>query len=288
MKTKILFLFLAICAAQQMYAQSMEALQLAVKNREQTFLGALIDPSSINKPDHQFIDATLNPIIISSSLLTIKSQTITPSYNNMMDFVRKSLEGNKVAKPNLNFSYGTKELKSYNEAAVYFGQNIDPALYFGTSKKTKKTLTAVQISQTFFSLVMDLPDQLCSEESILAQADKLVYVGVINFGRQVLVFIESDFDSKEVDAAVKDIMSKTYSNAMNKIPKSAAIIANSTVRIVLPQGETLEITDPANPLADVMKYMNKDFNADDFGCPINFTAVGLKDNAPFMNEYTIE
>ena len=50
--------------------------------------------------------------------IPIKSQTITPSYNNMMKAIHKALKTNDVLKSNNSFSFVIKKIKSYQELAV--------------------------------------------------------------------------------------------------------------------------------------------------------------------------
>lgn len=73
-----------------------------------------------------------------------------------------------------------------------------------------------------------------------------------------------------------------------KISKSKAILANSTIRVMLPGKETIEITDLSNPLSDVVAYINRGINADDFGKPIKFNAVLLKNRGMFVNKFEIK
>lgn len=288
MKTRIFFCLLIILGVQYTYAQT-TATQFMAKNPEQTFIGAIMEANSINKDNHQFIDTPLNPITVSYSLPGIHSMQISsPSYDNMTNAIREILKTNDITKPNLSFSFAVNELQSPGEIASILGQNIDPDFYFGIAEKTKKTLACIYISQSLFSIDMDMPKDVCSDEKVLARGDELIVINSVWFGRQALVMVESDYDYQEIKMAINELLSGTQTLSTEKISKSKAILANSTIRIMLPGNETMEITNPANPLSDVIAYINRDFSTDDFGKPIKFSAMHLKSRSVFVNEYKME
>lgn len=286
MKTRIFFCLLIILGVQYTQAQ-ITATPFMTKNPEQTFIGAIMDPNSINKDTYQFIDAPLNPITVSYSLL-YPAHILSPSYDNMINAIRERLKTTPLTKPNLSFSFAVNELQSPGEIASILGQNIDPDFYFGIAQKTKKTLACIYISQSLFSIDMDIFEDVCSDEEVLARGDELIVINSVCFGRQALVMVESDYDYQEIRMAINELLSGTQTLSTEKISKSKAILANSTIRIMLPGNETMEITNPANPLSDVIAYINRDFSADDFGKPIKFSAMHLKSRSVFVNEYKIE
>lgn len=105
---------------------------------------------------------------------------------------------------------------------------------------------------------MDIFEDVCSDEKVLARGDELIIVSSAFFGRQALVMVESDYDYREVRMAINELLNGTQNFAIEKISKSKAILANSTIRIMLPGNETIEITDPANLLSNVMAYMYRE------------------------------
>lgn len=288
MKTKIILFLLLILGVQYADAQ-IESSEFMVKNPEQTFVGAIMEASSINKDTHLFIDTPLNPVTVSYSLpITAPAQILSPSYDNMMNAVREKLEANHINKPNLSFSFAVNELQSPAEIASILGQNINPGFYFGITQKTKKTLACVYISQALFSIDMDLFEDVCSDEKVLARGDELIIIGSVIFGRQALVMVESDYEYDEVRMAINELLGEKQTFSTEKISKSKAILANSTIRVMLPGNETIEITDLSNPLSDVVAYINRGFSADDFGKPIKFNAVLLKSRGMFVNKFEIK
>lgn len=105
---------------------------------------------------------------------------------------------------------------------------------------------------------MDIFEDVCSDEKVLARGDELIIVSSAFFGRQALVMVESDYDYREVKMAINELLNGTQNFAIEKISKSKSILANSTIRIMLPGNETMEITDPANLLSNVMAYMYRE------------------------------
>lgn len=288
MKTKIILFLLLILGVQYADAQ-IESSEFMVKNPEQTFVGAIMEASSINKDTHLFIDTPLNPVTVSYSLpITAPAQILSPSYDNMMNAVREKLEANHINKPNLSFSFAVNELQSPAEIASILGQNINPGFYFGITQKTKKTLACVYISQALFSIDMDLFEDVCSDKKVLARGDELIIIGSVIFGRQALVMVESDYEYDEVRMAINELLGEKQTFSTEKISKSKVILANSTIRVMLPGNETIEITDLSNPLSDVVAYINRGFSADDFGKPIKFNAVLLKSRGMFVNKFEIK
>lgn len=290
MKTTICIILFCILGIEVASSQKQSSSKISVKNPEKTFIGAILKPESINKTDHEFVTATLNPITISSANLTMKSMEIVPSYKNMMDAVRKRVqEGASLNQGHILFS-AVQELKSYKDISFHFGQTIDPDLYLGTKdgKKSKKTLVALIISRSIISLDMDFPDELSSDKDILAQADKLIYIASVEIGRNALVIVESDKDKKDVIAAVNERLSQKKNRQAQTVSWSEAILANSIIRVVTPQDSHFEVTAPDDPIGDVWEYIYWQPTADDFGTPISFSAASLKDNALFVNEYEIK
>lgn len=288
MKTKIILFLLLILGVQYADAQ-IESSEFMVKNPEQTFVGTIMEASSINKDTHLFIDTPLNPVTVSYSLpITAPAQILSPSYDNMMNAVREKLEANHINKPNLSFSFVVNELQSPAEIASILGQNINPGFYFGITQKTKKTLACVYISQALFSIDMDLFEDVCSDEKVLARGDELIIIGSVIFGRQALVMVESDYEYDEVRMAINELLGEKQTFSTEKISKSKVILANSTIRVMLPGNETIEITDLSNPLSDVVAYINRGISADDFGKPIKFNAVLLKSRGMFVNKFEIK
>lgn len=281
MKTILITLFILLAGALSTYAQQsiQESSIFISKQPDKLFLGGLIESESLNSTDYRMVETTLNPITVSCSLGG-KSVTFSPSYKNMMEAVRHYVQTASNTKPNLEFSILTKELGSYDETASFFGQTIDPQLYFGTKRKNKRMLTAFLISQSFFSISMDLPEQLCTDEEVMQQADKLIYTNTVEFGRVVLITLESNFSQTEASNALSKVLKGVSLSDADK-----TLLATANLHITIPGQEGITINRPDCPLADVVAYLNKPFSMENFGQPIKFRASYLRDNSVFINKY---
>lgn len=289
MKAKIVLVLLFFLGTQWVCAQNITstATEFTVKNPEITFLGAILEANSLNKDAHQLVNVPLNPVTMSFSSLSLGSREIAPSYTNMMAEIRAALKESGASKPNHSFSYTTSQVESYRELGFLFGQEINPATLFGvkTPQKLKKTLAVVNMKQVYFSVDMDIPEQLCADLSQISAygKDDLIYVGSVQFGRRVVLMIESNFDYQEVRLAVDNLLK---AETVKVDEKSKMIIANSTIRFMAIGDEKMPEMDLDNPFATLLSYMNQERTSDNFGIPISFSASYLSNHGVFANTYT--
>ena len=160
---------------------------------------AILEANSINQDTYKFLKISMNPINMGYTI-PIKSQTITPSYNNMMKAIHEALKTNDVLKSNYSFSFVIKKIKSYQELAVNWGQNINLQQLLGITPdyKPQKNIILIDINQSFFSIIMDMPESLSTDPQVLQQLDKLAFINSIQFGRKVILVIESNIISINV------------------------------------------------------------------------------------------
>ena len=126
MKTKIIYTIVFLMIAKLAYSQEEQysADKFVAKCPNEIFIGAILEANSINQDTYKFLKISMNPINMGYTI-PIKSQTITPSYNNMMKAIHEALKTNDVLKSNYSFSFVIKKIKSYQELAVNWGQNIN-------------------------------------------------------------------------------------------------------------------------------------------------------------------
>lgn len=103
---------------------------------------------------HQLLNVPMNPITISYSL-PLKSETIIPSYDNMLRAIQQKLQENNVLKPNYQFSFTLKQIDSYEQLALFFGEEIDLSDLFKITSPNPihKTVAVLDISQSYFPLL---------------------------------------------------------------------------------------------------------------------------------------
>lgn len=261
--------------------------KFAAKKPGNTFIGALIEVDKINSDNHQFLDIPQKSISISFNL-PIKSREIIPSYNNMMDVVQDIIKNGNIPKQNVSFSHIIRDIKSYDELSVFFGQKINPTLLFGVpeNKEPKLNVVAVNLEQELFSIYMDIEDlPVFNIDNPEIEEDKLLYLNSVTFGRKAVVLIESNQSVGKIKEAINDVV-QNY-DALEKITEvSHSVLANSLIRIMVTGNNTGLDTQTDNALIDALLYFNREITIDDFGSPITFTAAWLKDNSVFVNDLT--
>ena len=263
-------------------------ISFAAKSPGKTFIGAVIEADKINSDTHEFLDVSQESITISFSL-PVKSQEIVPSYNNMMNAVEDIIKNGDVPTQNVSFSHTIREIKSYDELTLFFGQKINPTLLFGVpaNEEPKQNVVAVNLEQKLFSIDMDIPDEsgfVIDNPEI--DKDKLLYLGSVTFGRKAIVLIESNQSESKIKATVDDVV-QNYDTPTKIAESSHSLLANSTIRVMIAGDNSAVDFQADNALIDALLYFNRDITANDFGSPIIFTAAWLKDNSVFVNDITL-
>lgn len=258
--------------------------KFVVKCPNEIFIGAILEGNSINQDTYKFLKTSMNPINMGYTI-PIKSQTITPSYNNMMKALHEALKTNDALKSNHSFSFVIKKMKSYNELALNWGQNINfqQLLNITSDHKPQKNIILVDISQSFFSIMMDMPESPSTDPQILQQLDKLIFVNSIQFGRKVILIIESNTDYEELHETIHNLLNSKDTNQ-----KGLAILANSNIRLITIGNKGIKDVDPNNPFTSILNYLSSAVTSDDFGVPISFSASNLKDNSVFVNYFNAQ
>ena len=281
MNNRILYTTLLLfCILQVGYAQNMKhkAIDMTPKQPSDLFIGAVLDSKSLNSGVYKFVETPFADVIITSTIPGVRAKTIVPTYDNMMMALSESVtEGGGELNGNQSFSFSIRELSSYGDLSMYWGQQIDLLDAFGILADQKsKNLVAVEVSLALFSIDMDLPTAPPAETS-----NDNIYVGSISFGRKVIVVVESDFALADVITAIKDMLDRDD----NLLESSKAIVANSTFRIMNIGNKAIEASDSDNPLSGVADYVGKVGTATDFGIPISFGGAYVNGSAQFENNF---
>lgn len=287
MEKAIIFITLQLTFSFCLIAQNVEqiATRFGVKAPYDIFVGGILKANDINNGKHQFLNIRMNPITISYSLL-LKSEVIVPSYSNMIDAIQKKLQESNVLKPSYQFSFTIKQLDSFEQLSSAFGETIDISAYFGITNPSIfcKTALVLDISQSYFSLSMDIPEVLSDDPLVKDQINELLYVNSIEFGKRAILIVESNFSYQELKNALTEILS-TSNNKNTISEKTKSLIANSTIRALILDPQEIQNITPDNPLEYLLKYMNAEVNSENFGVPIFFNAAWLKDNSVYVNKF---
>lgn len=287
MKAKILYTIAFFAIARLAYCQEEQysADKFAAKCPNEIFIGAILEANSINQDTYKFSNISMDPITIGYTI-PIKSQTIIPSYNNMVDALHEALKANKdILKSNYSFSFVIKKIKSYGELAISWGQEVNLQELFSITPnyKPQKNIVLVDINQSFFSIIMDMPESLNTNPQISQQLDKLVLVNSIQFGRKVTLVMESNIDYDELKETINNLL-----NNKKASQKEQAILANSNIRLVSIGNKGIKDIDPNNPFTSLLDYFSQTVTPDAFGVPISFSASNLKNYSVFVNHFNIK
>ena len=203
-------------------------------------------------------------------------------------FIGAILEANSINQDTYKFlkiSFVIKKIKSYQELAVNWGQNINLQQLLGITPdyKPQKNIILIDINQSFFSIIMDMPESLSTDPQVLQQLDKLAFINSIQFGRKVILVIESNIDYDKLQETIDNLLkSKEVSQ------KELAILANSNIRLMTIGNKGIKDINPDNPFTSILTYLSSTVTPDDFGGPISFSASNIKDNSVFVNYFNVQ
>ena len=78
-------------------------------------------------------------------------------------------------------------------------------------------MAVLDISQSYFSIAMDMPEEELSNSPIVQeQLSELIYVGSIEFGRRSILIVESDLNYQDVKVALNEILNKSTTKKGDK------------------------------------------------------------------------
>lgn len=287
MRSRLMYIAILLLSitVQQVYGQSYESSARSFVNKcpHATFIGAILEPGSLNKDKYDILNVSINPITVSYGIWG-KSQEIKPSYDNMMEAVRTLLKSGGSVSQNGKFSFTSRDIKSYGEIALFWGQSMNLETFMGVSSDTKpgRNRVVIDIEQAYLNVIMDLPESLSNDPEVIKRKDELIYVGSIQFGKKATVLVESNLDTSVLKEAINSALSEKGLDE-----KGEAVLANSTIRLMSVSNENyFAQMNPDNPFEKLVEYFNEKITPDNFGLPISFTASYVKDNSVFENKFS--
>lgn len=259
---------------------------IAAKSPELLYLGAAMEQKTINGNQHQVLDLIQDDIQISFNSLNTKSKTIKSQKESMYKAIDEAVSTTNMAKwQNKSLSFTIRELASYKDIEVFFGQTFDLKPWFSISDQAlkPKTLMVINLERVAFSVDMDLPPTgaFKTNASLLAKydLDNIIYTNTLSFGRRAMIIIESNVEAPAVKSALSKILQKEAATNLDK-----GILANCTYRVLLLGNNSVDL-DSKQPVQQAIAYVEAEISAANYGQPISFGAVYLKNNQLFSNKY---
>lgn len=267
-------------------AQQQQATVIAAKSPEMLYLGAVMEQKNINSNQHQVLDLIQDDIVITFNSLHAKSNVIKAQKEAMYKAIDAALSTtNRAAWQGKNFSFTLKELGSYQDIELFFGQTFDLNTWFSVVDQSSKpkTLLAINLERVAFSVDMDMPESgaFKTNAALLAKynPDNLIYANTLSFGRRAMVIVESNIDVSEVKSALSKILKREPSSDREK-----GVLANCTYRVLLLGNNSVDL-DSKRPVQQVIEYVETEISTSNYGSPISFGAAYLKNNQLFNNKY---
>ena len=258
----------------------------ASKNPSTLYLGGVLKKNNLNEDAHKVLSLIDDDITMSFDGILVKSVTFrTGKYNMYRSLVGAlSMLSSPVFKNNTSFSYNIQEIKQYSAVEYYLGQTVNLSEWFSILAETKmpKTLLALDIKRTAFTVYLDLPPvgSFATDPEEIAKYDleDLIYVNSISFGRRVLILVESNLDKNTVNMTLKNVLESEEISEHDE-----AVLANCSFRTVVFGNQSIPVS--TTPFEDVLDYIEGELTKDNYGLPISFGAAHLKDNSVFENNY---
>lgn len=258
----------------------------ASKNPSTLYLGGVLKKNNLNEDEHNVLNLIEDDITMSFDGASVRSVTLRAGKDNMYRSLDEafSTSSSPVFQNNTSFSYDLQEIKQYSAVENYLGQTVNLGEWFSIlpEAKTPKTLLALDIKRTAFTVYLDLPPEgsfaTDPEEIAKYNLEDLIYVNSLSFGRRVLILVESNLDKNTVNMTLKNVLESEVISDHDE-----AVLANCTFRTVVFGSEPIPVGP--TPFEHVLDYIEEELTKDSYGLPISFGAAHLKDNSVFENKY---
>ncbi|KGE13114.1 hypothetical protein [Sphingobacterium deserti] len=279
-----IILFLYVLGGHNAAAAQERSTNLFTKAPKDVYLGAIMTIQSINKPVHEFVAAEPMTMRVSTSSNTWENLSFELN-SSRKDLQKKMEERYKPTSQNLSFSYAIEEITDYNRLSLYFGQLVDVKKWFkipAGESETNKVM--IHLEQILFTLDLDMMDpqkQVDAVKNKELNVDSLIIINSLLFGKKAVVLVESN----QPTTVIRSILQSEI-QGRELTPQQKSIMSTFTFRVAV-FGTKKEIAfDNDKPLSNVLNFFNTstDFLPD----PLSFSAVYIKDNSVFENEYAIK
>ena len=246
------------------------------KSPDKIYLGAIMDINTLNKDTHPVLDISNRQKINVLQEGPIKNIQISPSKENMNNFILNDIKDEDFDSYVNTFDYSIDSYPSYERLGPIFGEKIDAEIMLGvTTKNTadNHSITIVKLSRLLNRLLFEVEDDKIQDHPAIAalNLNDLMYVQDIWFGRMATIVVESKSDSDSIKAILEKIL-----NGQKLSEQESAIIANSTVHYSLFNDPKANF-DSGDTFENVKQYMKAMPTKEDFLRPIYFSGQSLAD-----------
>ncbi|KIO76313.1 hypothetical protein TH53_15815 [Pedobacter lusitanus] len=288
---KVKIILLSLCATLFVFfseaaAQQQQASVITAKSPEILYLGAAMEQRTINNNQHEVLDIIQDDIVINFNSLNAKSKTIKAQKEPLYKAIDAAISATNLAKwQNKSFSFAVKELGSYKDMELFFGQTIDPKTWFSVPDPSLKpmTLLAINLERVAFTVDMELPETgtFRTNDGLLAKynPDDIIYTSTLSFGRRAIIIVESNIGVSEVKSALAKILKRESLSDRDK-----SILANCIYRVLLLGNNSIDL-ESKQPVQQAMEYVEAEITTANYGQPISFGSSYLKNHQIFNNKY---
>lgn len=278
--------------------------QIIVTYPQYTYIGSLLNATTIDDATYSPVPFQLKPIDISFSFPTdfIQSTIARPSLSAMRAAVNKATrDANFSGQQSLSFEYDIKQFSKYEEAKLAFGANVNVGSLFkleasGSSHSIKKkTGVFAKFIHRNFTIDMDLPYDgnvfLNPLDKQNSSSHNPVYISSITYGRLGVLALESNYSYDEVLFALKAAFTAKVVNGELSIDiQSKKVLEESELKTYVLGGKGTDATQIVNGYKGFSDFIvnGGEFTADVPGVPIYFSASHASDNSIFFTKFSVE
>lgn len=268
------------------YAQQNRSFYISSKSPEQLYLGAVLEINRINSPEHPVLPIIQDSLVIIYNLGTLAPQKCHSSKEAFYETLKEAFKNvHPDSWANQSFSFNLKDLNSYKDVELFYGQNLELRSLFTINDLDAKpnTLIALNMERVACRIDMDFPNsgEFKYDDELIANYDKsnLIYINNLFFGRKAFAIIESNLDSKLVSAALNAVLKEEKLRDFDQ-----EVLSQCTFRVHM-LGHQPEEFDNKNPIQNMITFIQAAFTAENLGYPIGFEAAHLKTSGLFENTY---
>lgn len=271
----------------------------AFADSDMIFPGALIKGDTIIDDEYTQIIVDRDPIVISTSMLggkkdTIKVSVENPKLSSVRQAISDLLSQNKL-KGSSNLILDIFEVDSVEELQIMAGFgvhkfNIKAGFDFDVNNYRETSFTAIKFIQEYYTMDIDTPEK---PSDLLGRIEDFkvmggyvpTYISSVTYGRMGIFLIESDYSSSEVKAELETSLKGLSLLELLGLPRlnseSSKIFESANITAYITGGSGVDSVKAVNGFEGFREYVLKggDYSKDSQGVPISYKLKYLDDNS---------